>query len=230
MNRRFDPEELGEGAGREELLGIARELEALGRADLSVPSRDFADRVMRAVERERRPSPIGAFGAALLGGSPRGAVAAVAVAWRLATRAGRAVPLAVRAQALAFVLVVAVAAVGTGTLAVAGAAQVLGGNGILFPSGPTPSPTLTIQPSPTPEPTPMPTPEATPSAEPSAEPSETPSAEPSAEPSETPSAEPSAEPSETPKPSPTPTPTPEPGESSASPDASGSETADRDAG
>ena len=167
MNRRFDHEELGEGAGREELLGIARELEALGRADVGVPIRDFADRVMRAVERERRPSPIGAFGAALLGGSPRGAVAAVAVAWRLATRAGRAVPLAIRAQALAFVLVVAVAAVGTGTLAVAGAAQVLGGSGILFPSGPTPSPTLTIQPTPTLEPIPIPTPEATPSTSPS---------------------------------------------------------------
>ena len=74
----------------------------------------------------------------------------------------------------------------------------------------TPSPTPTATPSPTPSPTPTATPSPTPSPTPTATPSPTPSPTPTATPSPTPSPTPTATPSPTPSPTPTATPSPIP--------------------
>jgi hypothetical protein len=178
FGRRFDPSELRDGdpaangdAAAAELLVVARELEAFARSESVAPSMDFEDRVMAALADEPPPRPVAA-------GGILGLVGVVRDAWRLTWSGGR--PLAVRAQALAFVLLAAVALGSVGSLAAVG----VGG---LLSSDPTPS----VTPVPSPSPSPSIMPSLSPSPSPSVSP--TPSASPSASsttvvPSETPEA------------------------------------------
>jgi hypothetical protein len=179
--RRFDPAELRTSGAPGDTqptdselaraLGIARDLEALAASDGVGPTEGFEDRVMAAIAAEpaprlvvrsngRRGGPLAAFALALRD------------AWGVATGGGR--PLAVRAQALAFVLVVVL---GVGALTAIGAITVGG----LLRSGPSPAPS--IQPAPTVAPTPAVTapPNPSPSAE-TPEPTETPEARQTARP------------------------------------------------
>lgn len=175
FGRRFDASELGDdvvdNAAAAELLAIARDLEAYTRSDSVTVSGDFEDRVMAAIADEPPPRPLGSRG--LLG-----IVAVVRDAWRLAWSADR--PVAVRAQALAFVLLAAVALGSLGSLAAVGVGA------LLSPDGPVP----TVQPAPVPTPSPS----ALPSLSPSPSISPSPGLTPSASPTET------AEPTETPEP------------------------------
>ena len=179
FGRRFDASELGDdlvdNAAAAELLAVARDLETYARSDSVTLSGDFEDRVMAAIANEPPPRPMGSRG--LLG-----IVAVVRDAWRLVWSADR--PIAVRAQALAFVLLAAVALGSLGSLAAVGVGA------LLSPDGPVP----TVQPAPVPTPSPsvVPSQRPTPSVSPS------PSATPSASPTET------AEPTETPEPAETP--------------------------
>ncbi len=99
FGRRFDASELGDdvvdNAAAAELLAVARDLETYARSDSVTLSGDFEDRVMAAIADEPPPRPMGSRG--LLG-----IVAVVRDSWRLVWSADR--PMAVRAQALAFVL------------------------------------------------------------------------------------------------------------------------------
>lgn len=151
---------------------MARELQGLGTAAGVHMSDGFADRVMAAVAVQPLPQPVRAFGVALVAGHLRSAAAAVGDAWRVV--ASGAVPVGVRAQALALVLVVAV-----GGLTIAGGATV-GAIGLFGPDQATPSPSLVV-PAPSPSPSVAPSPSIDPSPSPSA------TTEPSAsvEPSET---------------------------------------------
>jgi hypothetical protein len=85
---------------------------------------DFADRVMAAIATEPPPRGITA------GSAGAGVLAALRNAWRTATTGGR--PLAVRAQALAFLLIIAIGVTSLGTVAAVGVA------GFLTPDGPPP--------------------------------------------------------------------------------------------
>jgi hypothetical protein len=166
FGRRFDASELGDGdvqgdAAAAELLAIARDLEAYARTDSVALSADFEDRVMTAIAGE--PPPVRVRG--LLG-----IVTLVRDSWRLAWSSDR--PVAVRAQALAFVLLAAVALGSLGSLATVGVGA------LLSPDGPTP----TVEPAPLPTPSPSPVPRPSPSSSPT--PSATPTQE-TAEPTET---------------------------------------------
>jgi uncharacterized membrane protein YgcG len=174
FGRRFDPSELADGedggageAAAAELLAVARDLEAFARSESVTPSVDFEDRVMAALADEPPPRPIGARGAL-------GLVALVRDAWRLAWTGGR--PLAVRAQALAFVLLAAVAVASVGAVATVGVGRLLSEAApppSVAPTPlPTPTPTMLPSPSPSASPAPSPTPTASPT-EPTAEPTET---------------------------------------------------------
>src|SRR5688572_20968791 len=174
FGRRFDASELDEdelagNATAAELLAIARDLESYARSDSVTLSVDFEDRVMAAIADEPPPRPVGYRG-------PLGIVGVVRDAWRLAWSADR--PVAVRAQALAFVLLAAVALGSLGSLAVVGVGALL--------SPDEPAPTAQPAPLPTPSPSVVPSPSSSPSPTPSVSPS--PSATPSASPTETPEA------------------------------------------
>ena len=182
FGRRFDPSELENGqpgggdAAAAELLVIARDLEAFARSESVTPSVDFEDRVMAALADEPPPRPVSSHGVS-------GLVGLVRDSWRLVWSGNR--PVAVRAQALAFVLLAAIALGSLGSLAAVGVGRLL--------SEAQPAPP-TVIPAPLPTTTPSPTPSASPSPSASPTPSPTPSASPSqetAEPTET------AEPSET---------------------------------
>jgi hypothetical protein len=160
FGRRFDPSELanadaaGNGdAAAAELLAVARDLEAFAASESVTPSVDFEDRVMAALANEPPPRAVSAGGLV-------GLVTLVRDAWRLTWSGGR--PLAVRAQALAFVLLAAVALGSLGTVGVVGVGK------LLSPATPpptvAPAPSLTPSPSATPTPSPSltPTPSATP--------------------------------------------------------------------
>jgi len=201
--RRFDPGELrptgnaGDAqpsdAELADALVMARELEALASSDAIGPTGGFEDRVMLAVVREPAPRLVIGSGSGGLRGRIAAFVASIGSAWRVATSGGR--PIAVRAQAIAFVLVVAVSA---GMLATAGAVTV----GALLQRGPSPSPSVLPTPSiiPTPSIPPSPSPRPTPSAPtPTATPTDR--AGETAEPGET------ARPDRTPRPNDTPEPT-----------------------
>jgi hypothetical protein len=154
FGRRFDPSELREedsatdgDTPTAEVLVVARDLEAFARSETVTPSVDFEDRVMAAITAEPPPR-------ALASGGLPGLVAVVRDAWRLTWSGGR--PLAVRAQALAFVLLAAVALGSLGTLAAVGIGR------LLFPETP---------PIVTPAPLPTPSPSIGPSADPTISPS-----------------------------------------------------------
>jgi len=84
----------------------------------------FSDRVMAAIAVMATPSPTRSFVHAIRGGSGRDAVAALTVAWHLATQ--RDWPVAPRVRARSFALVLAVASVlGTGSMVAASAARVI---------------------------------------------------------------------------------------------------------
>ncbi len=175
--RRFDPAELrtsgapGDAqptdADLARALGIARDLEALA-ADAVGPTDGFEDRVMAAIAAEPAPKLV-VRPSRQRGGPIAAFVLAFRDAWGITTGGGR--PMAVRAQALAFVLIVVL---GVGALTTATAVTVGG----LLQARPSPVPSLQpAPPSPTQQPTPIPSPTAA-----TAEPSETP------EPTETPEA------------------------------------------
>jgi uncharacterized membrane protein YgcG len=181
FGRRFDASELDEdevagNATAAELLAIARDLESYARSDSVTLSVDFEDRVMAAIADEPPPRPVGYRG-------PLGIVGVVRDAWRLAWSADR--PVAVRAQAFAFVLLAAAALGSLGSLAVVGVGA------LLSPDEPAP----TVQPAPLPTPSPSLAPSLSPTPSVSPSPSPTPSASPTetAEPTE------SAGPTETPE-------------------------------
>jgi hypothetical protein len=178
FGRRFDPSELENGdpagngdAAAAELLVIARDLEAFASSESVTPSVDFEDRVMAALADEPPPRAVSAGGLV-------GLVALVRDAWRLTWSGGR--PLAVRAQALAFVLLAAVALGSLGSLAAVGVGKVL--------SPATPPPTVAPAPLPTPTPSLVPSPSSSPSVTPTPSPTPSPTASPTqgtAEPTET---------------------------------------------
>lgn len=225
---RFDPSEIrapGEGdSSVAELAGAlaaARELEALATSDGIRPTDGFEDRVMRVIATQPPPRIAVRSGATVRGGRPAAFLLAVRDAWGIATTGGR--PMAMRAQALAFVLLVFVA---VGSLATAGAVTV---GGLL---GQHESPTPSLEPGPTVAPTPAGPADPTPtfSDDPSAspEPTETPgpgetadpggageTAKPGAtpRPTATPKAGETPRPTQTPRPTgtPQPTETPDPG-------------------
>jgi hypothetical protein len=184
FGRRFDPSELENGdpagngdAAAAELQVIARDLEAFASSESVTPSVDFEDRVMAALADEPPPRAVSAGGLV-------GLMALVRDAWRLTWRGGR--PLAVRAQALAFVLLAAVALGSLGSLAVVGVGKLL--------SPATPPPTVAPAPLPTPTPSLVPSPSSSPSVTPTPSPTPSPTASPTqgtAKPTET------AEPTET---------------------------------
>ena len=156
FGRRFDASELGDdvvdNAAAAELLAVARDLETYARSDSVTLSGDFEDRVMAAIANEPPPRPMGSRG--LLG-----IVAVVRDSWRLVWSADR--PMAVRAQALAFVLLAAVALGSLGSLAAVGVGALLSPNG--------PAPTVQPAPVPTPSPSALPSPSPTPVRQPVAE-------------------------------------------------------------
>ena len=178
FGRRFDTSELDvdvvSDATAAELLATARDLEAYARGDSVMVSVDFEDRVMAAIADEPPPRTVGAGG--LLG-----IVSVVRDAWRLAWSADR--PVAVRAQAFAFVLLAAVALGSLGSLAAVGVGA------LLSPDGPVP----TVQPAPVPTPSPSALPRPSSSVSPSTGPT------PSALPTKTASPTETAEPTETPQ-------------------------------
>ncbi len=241
--RRFLPDELGgeagPGGGRPssaelaEALAAARELEALASAGEVRPSAEFVERVMAVLAEEPLPAPAVAAGMAARAGRLGVALGALVDLWRVAWSGGR--PLAVRAQALAFVLVVLLAAGSLGGLAAAGAWSVLS------PARPpelSPAVSPVLAPSPSPsalppatQPTePSPSPEPSSSAEPSSTPALSPAPSPRQSPTPGPTRTPRPTTTTTPSPSPTPSPskTPEPSETpqpTSSDDHGGSSTA-----
>jgi cell division septation protein DedD len=146
---------------------MSRELESLAAESTIRPPSGFTDQIMASIADQPLPQPARAFGAALLGGRLRAAVASIGDAWRVAF--GGVGPIGVRAQALALVLVVAIGSLGLVGGAAVGAANVLTANpttppGTPLTSAPTPA-TITETPSPSPEPSQSPegSPEASPS-------------------------------------------------------------------
>jgi uncharacterized membrane protein YgcG len=201
-HRRFDPAELrspGEpdasAAESADALAAARELEAFV-LDTSIrPSDGFEDRVMAAIASEPSPRLVVMAPASVRGGRLGAFLMAVRQSWAIATTGGR--PMAVRAQAIAFVLLVILAAGALTSVTAVTVGALLGPNGSTI--GPDRSPTVTTPTAPTASPT---QPVATDSPEPSE------SAEPTATaPDETPEATETAEPTETPRATRTPRPT-----------------------
>ena len=213
MSRPFHPNELTGAdavqpttAELAESLAMARELESrLAAADVH-PSSAFADRVMAAVVAQPRPQPALAAAVAFRRGRMGEMLAALADNWRV-TFSGHH-PLAVRAQAMAFVLIAILAVGSLGGVAAIGAVRLLGpapsqpvpASQQAPVSRPTPSPDrgpTTSDPTKTPEPTD--TAEPTETAEPTGtkDPQKTPGATEAPEPSGT------AEPNEADEPGPT---------------------------
>ena len=191
--RRFDPSEVrpasGPGPSDAELaeaMVAARELETLIARDAVGPTVGFEDRVMAAIATEPAPRLFGRPAASVRGGWPVAFVLSIRDAWRVATSGGR--PVALRAQAMAFVLLV-VLATGSISLFAVGASGLLDSSDGPTPTLPGPSPSVVPSPSATPSPSvvPSPSPSATPSPSPSesAEPTESAEATETAEPTET---------------------------------------------
>ena len=227
--RRFDPSELAGGGDPEpstaelaDALAVARELESLTAEPGIRPTAGFEDRVMAAIAAEPAPRLVIRPGSAVRGGRAGALLLAIRDSWGIATTGGR--PMAMRAQALAFVFLAVVA---VGALTGVGAMTV----GSLLGRGPVPSPTIapgpTIEPSASPSglpsgsPSPSgPVPSTSPGPSDSPEPGET--ASPTAttrpgqtaRPGETPRPTETPKPGETPRPTrtPRPTETPKPGE------------------
>jgi hypothetical protein len=202
---------VGSGMGSADLLATARELERLDGGAIR-PSDGFTDRVLAAIGAEPLPRPMAVAGVAARQGRLGTMLAALRDTWHVAWSGGR--PLAVRAQAMAFVLLLIVAVGSVSGLATAGAI-----NALFPPSSPPP-----LQPNPT---NPL-RQEATPSPEPTETP---PPAAPIAAPTPTERLEPTGtpEPDRTPEPQKTPghterpghTETPEPADTPEASDDSG---------
>ncbi len=146
--RRFDPAEIDSDAGSgpseaefAQAMVAARELELLMARDTAGPTVGFEDRVMATIATEPAPRLLVRPGRTVRGGLPVAFLVSVRDAWRVATVGGR--PLAIRAQAMAFVLLVILAAGSLSAVLVVGAASVL---------APEPSPTSTPGASSTAEP------------------------------------------------------------------------------
>ncbi|HEX6868861.1 MAG TPA: hypothetical protein VF119_08640 [Candidatus Limnocylindrales bacterium] len=199
-HRRFDPAELvspGESdlgsADLADSLAAARELEALA-LDTSIhPSDGFEDRVMAAIAAEPAPRLVLMPASSVRGGRLGAFLLAVRDSWAIATTGGR--PMAVRAQALAFVLLVIVAAGALTSVSVVTVGALLGPDG----ATPDPSPSVPVI-SPTPEVTALPTPNASPepTATETTRPTETPEVTRTPSPSPT-EADETPEPNETPE-------------------------------
>jgi len=144
--RPFDPAELrvpGEpepiAAELADALATARELEAIASNAGLRPSDGFEDRVMAAIATEPAPRLVAAPVSAVRGGRVGAFLVTVRESWAVASRGGR--PMAVRAQALAFVLLVVLA---TGAMAGVTAVTVgalVGPNGVTVRPDQTPAPT-----------------------------------------------------------------------------------------
>src|SRR5687768_14915123 len=169
LGRRFDPAELDDEGRRPTdadsagLLATARDLEAFARAETTMPTTDFEDRVMAAIAKEPPPRPR-ATGRGLIG-----LLVAVRDAWRIAWSGGR--PLAVRAQAFALLLVAALAVGSVGSLATVGVARLLAPDATpapTVPPVPSQSPSPSIAPSASPAPSVAPSPSVPPSPSPTA--------------------------------------------------------------
>jgi uncharacterized membrane protein YgcG len=166
LGRRFDPSEThldgGDSPSTADLaqaMVAARELEAFAARDSVGPTVGFEDRVMEAIAAEPVPRLLVRPGGAVRGGLPLAFLASFRDAWRLATGSGR--PVAVRAQAFAFVLLVVLATGSLTTVFAVGAASFLS-------SGPSPSPSVSTpsaSPAPlaSPSPSPLPSPSTSPS-------------------------------------------------------------------
>jgi uncharacterized membrane protein YgcG len=204
MSHPFHPSELSGAVGDQpssdelgETLAIARALETQLATGGVHASTDFVDRVMSAVAAEPRPQPAMAAGLAMRGGRIGSLAAALGDSWRVAFSGGR--PLAVRAQAAAFVLVAIVALGSVGSIAAVGAVRLL--TPAQTPSGPQ-QPNQIVAPAPTPTPRANNGLEATGTPEPTetAEPTDTPEPAATAEPARTPRPGKTAEPANTPEP------------------------------
>lgn len=211
MGRRFHPSEVQPDTGRgpsdadvAQAVIAARELEALAGLDTAGPTVGFEDRVMTAIAAETAPRLVMRSGQAMRGGFVAALLLSVRDAWRVTTGSGR--PIAIRAQAMAFVLLVVLATGSFSTVIAVGAASFLS-------AGPSPTPSLpdrTTNPAvlPTQSPTDGLTPTTTPSPSPivdgSAEPTETAEPAETAEPTETDEAGGTTEPRDTAKPTRTP--------------------------
>jgi hypothetical protein len=214
--RRFDPAELdvpGEpdpsAAERAVALAAARELENLAANAGIRPSEGFEDRVMAAIAAEPAPRLVAVPVSTVRGGRIGAFVMTVRRSWGVATSGGR--PMAVRAQALAFVLLVILA---TGAMAGAGAVTV---GALLGPDGATVAPDRDATPTPPSNTFVSPTslqPTDSTGPEESTEPSDSPEPSETAEPGETAEPDEMAAPAGTPHGTrtPRPTETPESGE------------------
>lgn len=225
MSRPFHPSELSGADGGEptsaelgEAQLAARALESqLAAADVH-PSADFVDRVMRAVVDEPRPQPAVAAGLAMRRGRFGSMVAALADSWRVAFSGGR--PVAVRAQAVAFVLVAILAVGSLGGIMAVGAVRLLAPAPSQVPSPPVVGPTA--RPSdgvPTPDSARPTTTPKLPGA--TAEPSDGPEATDSAEPTDGEDAGKTPDATKTPRPTRTPHETAEPTETAEIEDGGG---------
>lgn len=206
--RRFDPSELrtsGEpghtqpsDAELAEAFVVARELEELSAVDGIRPTEGFEDRVMAAIATEPAPRLVVRPASVVRGGRLAVLLLAIRDAWGVATSGGR--PMAVRAQALAFVLLVVLAA---GALTTATAVTVGG----FLQRNDDPSPSVAPAPSlaPTSSGPVVPTMEPTPTS--SAAPSGSPEPTETSEATETPGAGETEKPRITPRPTRTPRPT-----------------------
>lgn len=180
-HRPFHLSELGSEADPFEsadLLRMARELEGLDGGPIR-PSDGFTDRVLAAIADEPLPAPMAVAGLAARQGRLGAMVAALRDTWHVAWTGGR--PLAVRAQAMAFVILLVVAVSSVGAMTTVGAMNVL------FPAISSPSPKLPVS-------NPTPPPART------AEPTDSPEPTDSAEPPETPEPTETEKPGDTPKP------------------------------
>ena len=126
---------------------IARDLETVTSQAAALPSPDFTDRVMLAIDLEPVPAPAHAAGVALRRGALGAFLASFGDAWRVATRSG--FPTAVRAQALALVLVVGALAAGSG-VAAAGAVGLIRDDQAAPPPAPSLEAPTPVMPSPSP--------------------------------------------------------------------------------
>jgi hypothetical protein len=181
---------VGGGAASADLLAMARELERLDGGAIR-PSDGFTDRVLAAIGSEPLPGPMAVAGLAARQRRLGTMLAALRDTWHVAWSGGR--PLAVRAQAMAFVLLLIVAVGSVSGLAAVGAV-----NALFPPSSPPslqPNPTLHDA-SPSPEPTETPAPAAATAAP---------------TPAETPEPARTTDPARTPQPHETPGPTERPG-------------------
>lgn len=201
---RFDPAELripGEPeptlAEQADALATARDLEAIAQDAGIRPTAGFEDRVMAAIAAEPAPRLVVTPAGTVRGGLFGAFLLTVRQSWAVATAGGR--PMAVRAQALAFVLLVVLAA---GALTSVTALTV---GALLGPNGSTNVPDRSAIPTAPVETPSVPAPSATPA--PTVQPTDTTGPTQTAEPTET------AQPTETARPTRTARPTETPGAS-----------------